>query len=213
MSPLSSRDEFLTELRQALALDRNITDTDARVLSRKLHPVLWEAAKAIKREPTDHPFAKALNAARKDLARAEQVKTHATALLSCLPHPYGDHASSWWFLPGTRDAGLIQEARDVLNKLIQAAVPEAEERRARTRPGPGRRPDLNRRRLSEWVAIQLVNVGVRPTTTDGGTFARVLVAVQCAAGFDGTNIARDVRAALRQPVVVRFIREQRQNSA
>jgi len=197
MSHLPSRDDFLTKLHRELAKNRKITRASARKLAHELRPVLWDAAKIVREQPLDDQlFVKAPDAAREELRRTSEVKAHATALLVWLPHRYGALASGW---------GFIQATRDALNDLLQTADAIAEERRPRAKRRRGRRPDLRRKRLSEFVAGQLVNVGIRPTTASGGTFARVLSVVQDAAALPGDNIARDVREALANPVIARYI--------
>ena len=70
---------------------------------------------------------------------------------------------------------------------------------------PGRRVDWRRRVLSEWVVLQLAQVGVLPIGGKTRTVGRVLSVVQRTAGFPERDIERDLRDVLKKPFVVEYL--------
>jgi hypothetical protein len=196
-------DTFLKELCKALSPQRKPFTDRERKLADRLRPGLWETVTII-RSGDDHGGDKAdgTASAREEAIRAKAIARVATDLQERL-RPFGsrhtlgrlrDYANGW----GTS----IFDARDVLTMLIGEAnrVAKTCSEQAPRRP-PGPRPNLKRRNVSGYVAYLLTRVGVQPTTTKNGVYARVLGVVYehaaDTAGGTTVNVERDVRNALK----------------
>lgn len=194
-------DAFFDDLCKALRTRGNPVSQRERSIALSLQPVLWEAAELIRAFPLRgyELTIEASNAARAEAERADEIAQLATKLLKRLPKEWrvGDVLAGW--------SSSILEAQPVLARIVQDANVTAAGARRRAKRQAGRRPNWNREDLSEWVALNLFEAGVRPTTTKTGPFARVLAVVQRAAGLGDRNVERDVRNALKNEWVVRHL--------
>lgn len=210
--------EFLADLERALRSHKRLVA--------KIGPRLWDAARYTHEEASKKSGRPDLKA-HDDLA--QEIVRRARRLEKVLAHSERQVAQAislnylkGVFRPQDADGEMVSlgslgtasltwraatNVRDALRPLIEEAT--AWEFEIKSGQRRGRKTDIARVRLGEYVAFQLHSVGIDLTKSKNGVFARVLAVVQTAAGFGartGGDTERDVRRILGDPALLKYLR-------
>lgn len=220
--PAADRNRFLDELIEALrqpqskytsrstrkrseSRERDL-ESRARDLAQRLLPTLTDAVNRFRENPCESTewIACKRNEARAELKHAKRIRRLARPLLEELEPLRIDGTigevltvdTSHWSIG---DRLIVRDAFLALERIIEITEQVADrERRLATSP-PGRRANVDRETLTEWVVLMLAREGVRQIRAKTGIYARVVRVVQAAAGYgdrDVEDMERDLRKAL-----------------
>ena len=227
-----SADGFLDYLHDVLRRDSKVVKDgrkNYRALADALSPILRSGAQSVRERRSAYDRDVWRETARGQAEQADALARHARRMLKLLHrvYPVMREAVANGFLPHETPAQppALSELSDFMKwgnngwatairirRPLERLAQEADEwaskatREGRRPRGPQR--SKARDRLSVWVAIQLAQAGVLPTTAKRGTFARVLAGVHVVAGFPERSLERmerDVRRALQHPSFIEAV--------